>query len=233
MDAIWIGKAPEFELESTHHAPLFTELIFNYGNIFSVKGECIENNHSNNSHQIISGLKTSPFQTTVSGTYCNVGLILKPFFYGFLISKFQKKSVETLSQLLYEHLIEKQNTDFQILESYLFDFFKSYQIEKDLLKFENYISFEILGKGILRGFNNSLPITQKGFIQKFKRHYFLTPNQYIRLKQVNYAVQLLRKSESRKMTEIGLEAGFYDQSHFIKVFKKYCGLTPRNFLENT
>lgn len=229
VDAIWIAKKPRFEIESTHHAPLFTELIFNYGSFFAVQGEQIEENHINGSHHIISGLKTNPFQTVVSGYYCNVGLILKPFCYRVLLDKLQTKSMETISYLLYDYLVDVKKPDFKSMEPYLHDFFKYYQIEKDLLKFENYISFEILKTGFLREFSNSLTITQKGFIQKFKKHYFLTPNQYIKLRQVNYVISLLKHNQTKTMTEIGLEAGFYDQSHFIRVFKKYCGFTPKDF----
>ncbi|MCG8329668.1 MAG: hypothetical protein MI974_18375, partial [Chitinophagales bacterium] len=76
---IWIGKKQGVDLESMHHAALFTELIFNYGDQFQVSGQNIENYTNKESHYIISGLKTEPFQTKVFGSYNNIGLILKPF----------------------------------------------------------------------------------------------------------------------------------------------------------
>jgi len=42
-------------------------------------------------------------------------------------------------------------------------------------------------------------------------------------------MQLLQNSHTENLIHVGLDAGFYDQSHFIKVFKKFCGETPKNF----
>lgn len=230
---IWIGKKQGVDLESMHHAALFTELIFNYGDQFQVSGQNIENYTNKESHYIISGLKTEPFQTKVFGAYNNIGLILKPFCYGMLIRKFGTRAMDVISRVLYEYLLESNSPQFELIEIHLLKLFKDVEIDEDLMKFENHISSELLQKGALKKFNHSLSITQKSFIQKFKKHYTLTPNQYIKLKQVNYAIHLLKNSKkSEKLTQIGLEAGFYDQSHFIRIFKKFCGATPKQFIMN-
>jgi AraC-like DNA-binding protein len=35
------------------------------------------------------------------------------------------------------------------------------------------------------------------------------------------------------LTHIGLEAGYYDQSHFIKDFKEFSGTSPKKFLNQS
>ncbi len=233
VNLIWIGKGQDVDLQSSHHAALFTELIFNYGDQFQVSGQNIENFTDYKSHHIISGLKTEPFQTKVLGTYNNIGLILKPFCYGMLIRKFGTKAMKTVSDILYEYLFEPETPQFELIEMYLLKLFEDVNIDTDLQKFENDISAELLQKGALRKFNYLLSISQKSFIQKFKKHYTLTPSQYVKLKQVNYAIHhLMNNSKSGELTQVGLEAGFYDQSHFIKVFKKFCGVTPKQFHTN-
>lgn len=206
---------------------MFTELIFNFGDQFQVSGQNVENFGNKENHQIISGLKTQPFQTKVSGTYQNVGLILKPFCYGTLLNRFGTASLNMISDVLREYVLEPHIPQFNVIEPYLLELFQDMKLDSDILKFEQLISSQFLQKGSLRRFNQSLSITQKSFIQKFKKHYILTPSQYVKLRQVNYAIQLLQNSESEKMGEIGLEAGFFDQSHFIRVFKKFCGATPK------
>ena len=232
INLIWIGKEQGMDLQSTHHAALFTELIFNYGDQFQVSGQNIDNFSGYKSHHIISGLKTEPFQTKIFGIYNNVGLILKPFCYGILIRKFGAKIMNTISNILYEYLFEPDLPQFELVEIYLLKLFKDVNIDTDLQKFENHISSELLQKRALKKFNQSLSISQKSFIQKFKKHYILTPNQYVKLRQVNYAINLLNNSKLGELTQVGLEAGFYDQSHFIKVFKKFCGVTPKQFISN-
>ncbi|MNH99581.1 DNA-binding transcriptional activator FeaR [compost metagenome] len=82
---------------------------------------------------------------------------------------------------------------------------------------------------MLRDFSKLLPISQKSFIQKFRKHYFLTPSEYLNLYKVNKAILLLQNNSPERLTDIGLNAGFYDQSHFIRVFKKFSGYTPKEF----
>lgn len=229
VEIIWFGKSDNVDIKSSHHAALFTELIFNYGDTFNVKGQNIENLSNTDSHHIISGLKTKPFSTEVSGEYNSIGLILKPFCYGLLINKFGSKSMDILSEILFEYVYKPEKPDFKTTENHLIKLFKDFELDKDLIKFENYLSSETIQKGALKKFNLSLSITQKSFIQKFKKHYLLTPNQYIKLRKVNYAIQLIKKSNFEKLTHVGLDAGFYDQSHFIKIFKEFCGINPKQF----
>lgn len=230
VDLIWVGKAQNLEISSSHHAALFTELIFNYGDTFNVEGQNVQNLVSNNNHQILSGLKTEPFQTKISGTYGNIGLILKPFCYGMLYNKFGSKAMEHISELLYEHLFLPINPDIRKIEQPFLEIFKVSPIDSDLKKFEKYISNNLLEKRSLKDFNMSISISQKSFIQKFKKHFLITPSEYVKLKQVNFAIQLLQNNKSKKLLNIGLDSGFYDQSHFIRVFKSFCGVTPKQFL---
>lgn len=231
VDTIWVGKINRLELQGEHHAALFTELIFNYGNQFQIEGQNTAHFIHGDYHHIISGLKTEPFQTTVSGMYHNIGLILKPFCYGNLIQKLGTQPMHDLSDILYEYAFQPEKPEFKRAEPHLLQFFKGLPIDPDLAKFEKQISATFLQKKALRHFNQSLPITQKSFIQKFKKHYVLTPSQYVKLRQVNYVIQQLPRSKKISLTQLGLEAGFYDQSHFIRVFKKFCGITPRQFLQ--
>jgi AraC-like DNA-binding protein len=229
VDVIWIGKADDLNLNATHHAALFTELIFNYGDTFQVEGQHIENMVGASDHHIISGLKTAPFRTQTAGVYGSVGLILKPFCYGMLVDKFGTSAMQRVSEILYENLFVPDNARYDSVEKHLMKLFEDGHPDSDLQKFEQYISTEILQKGALKDFNLSLSISQKSFIQKFKKNYLLTPGEYAKLKQVNYAIQLLQNNKSEKLINVALDSGFYDQSHFIRVFKKFCGVTPKEF----
>ena len=62
----------------------------------------------------------------------------------------------------------------------------------------------------------------------FRRHYGCTLGDYVRRLRLDYASQLLARSE-RTLTTIALAAGFYDQSHFAHLFKLRFGVTPGDF----
>jgi len=62
------------------------------------------------------------------------------------------------------------------------------------------------------------------FIRAFKKQHGLTPVSYQLLKRINHAKRLI--GEGMSVTEVALEVGFYDQSHFTHYFKKYIGVAP-------
>jgi AraC family transcriptional regulator len=64
----------------------------------------------------------------------------------------------------------------------------------------------------------------------FRRHFRCTIGEYVRRLRIDFAAGEIANSD-RSLCEIGLEAGFSDQSHFSKVFKSQTGMTPGRFRE--
>lgn len=233
IEKVWVAKDDQFGLTVDHHAGLFTELIFNYGDKFQVLGENTESFSSSDDRYIISGLKTSPFRTSVAGRHQNVGFILKPNCYRFLVENFASSRMKILSEILFENLILPELPRFDEVHKYLLRFFQIAPLNEEFKIFERYISSDLMrGNGLFR-FNELISMTQKTFIDKFRKFYFLTPSQFVRLKQVNYATNLIRSNQVTSLSEIGMEAGFYDQSHFIRIFKKHHGCTPKQYRSST
>ncbi|MEA5065785.1 MAG: AraC family transcriptional regulator [Eubacteriales bacterium] len=72
----------------------------------------------------------------------------------------------------------------------------------------------------------------KFYLQKlFKRHIGLTPNEFLILFRLNQAKELLRTTQ-RPVGEISLEVGIPNASHFIKLFRRYEGVTPGVYRQN-
>jgi len=66
------------------------------------------------------------------------------------------------------------------------------------------------------------------FAKLFKQSTGASPHQYILQRRLERAKELLRKP-SMSLSEIGLESGFADQSHFTNVFRRFIGATPSKF----
>jgi AraC family transcriptional regulator len=63
----------------------------------------------------------------------------------------------------------------------------------------------------------------------FRVHYGTSPGGYVRRLRIGWAAEALRHAPDKHVTEIAHEAGFYDHSHFARVFKAATGLTPSRY----
>ena len=66
------------------------------------------------------------------------------------------------------------------------------------------------------------------FAELFRRSTGCTPHRYVVLQRIERAKQCLRES-GRSVTEVGLEAGFQNPSHFARVFRQIVGSSPSLF----
>lgn len=62
----------------------------------------------------------------------------------------------------------------------------------------------------------------------FARYFGCTLGEYLRKLRISRSLSLIKNSED-SLTEIALFCGFADQSHFIRVFKHYTGISPKNY----
>jgi AraC family transcriptional regulator len=65
----------------------------------------------------------------------------------------------------------------------------------------------------------------------FRRQYHCTVGEYVRRLRIDFACLQMTSSDT-PLAEIALDAGFADQSHFTKTFKRLMGMTPSEFLRH-
>ena len=71
------------------------------------------------------------------------------------------------------------------------------------------------------------------FARQFKRATGLPPHQYVIMRRVERAKQLLQGDGDVTLTEVAARTGFSDQSHFSHHFKQLVGVTPGRFRMRT
>ena len=79
----------------------------------------------------------------------------------------------------------------------------------------------------LRELETAIASNQHQIIRAFRRHLGITPHAYIMRLQVHRALSLLVDGE--RIVDAAAEAGFSDQSHLTKHFKRVCGMTPGKY----
>lgn len=70
--------------------------------------------------------------------------------------------------------------------------------------------------------------------RKFKECIGLNPKKLGNVFRLHHFLKLLKyKTDDTNLTAVCYDAGFSDQSHLIKEFKKHTGITPKEYLHNT
>ena len=64
--------------------------------------------------------------------------------------------------------------------------------------------------------------------REFRRFYRLTVGEYVRRRRIEVACRQISVTDF-PLIEIALAAGFFDQSHFARTFKKFTGMTPSEY----
>lgn len=66
-------------------------------------------------------------------------------------------------------------------------------------------------------------------LRSFKKNYQTSVHAYQTMLRINHAKAKLKSGKYRSITTVAQDAGFYDQSHFVKAFKDYSGTTPSEY----
>jgi AraC-like DNA-binding protein len=81
----------------------------------------------------------------------------------------------------------------------------------------------------LANLKKALPLSPRQIERKFKALIGTNMQSYLRLARFEKAKSLLESNQFTRLTDIGYEAGYYDQAHFSSEFKKLAGVAPKSY----
>ena len=73
-------------------------------------------------------------------------------------------------------------------------------------------------------------LSARRFIATFRDEVGLAPKVFCRLARFRRVIRALRKTEDVDWTDIALDCGYFDQSHFIHDFRSFAGVSPSAYL---
>lgn len=103
----------------------------------------------------------------------------------------------------------------------------SKQIDKLLLRARDYILASLDQDISIDDIAESASMSKFHFIRQFRLQYGITPHQYVLSCRVNLARKYIELGTP--LNQAALEAGFADNSHLNRHFKRIYGLTPKRF----
>lgn len=163
---------------------------------------------------------------------------LNNFIYTYFLLEYNKdlddlanKNFESIKSL--DSKIELINFGKEILNSYSANFSSSlHDNEHELIeKALKYINANFQKKITLLSVANKLHISKNYLCHLFKSKTGYKFCEYINLQRINLAKKLILQ-DKKNFEFIAFECGFSSQSHFSTTFKKYVGLTPKEYKRN-
>ena len=138
-------------------------------------------------------------------------------------NKHQRLYLESLQNLLAAHLLQFHCT-VQIRDVDISTGLSASKLQTVLDYIHDHLDSEI-GLGELAAV---VQLSSHHFGKLFKQSMSISPHQYVLRCRIARAKQLLA-SPQRSLVNIGQAIGFSDQSHFTNTFRRYTGLTPRQY----
>jgi AraC-like DNA-binding protein len=234
IDYIWYHEAAQVKISSYSIPFLHQELIINFGAHLSVTGTH-KQRFDYDLAGGISGLSSCPVITRVKGHYKAIGILLKPFglyrLFGFHAAKLDHcplrlHDIWGLHSLALVAQLESTPDPLEkirVLEKILLQVARPAVVPKEILALNEDISLQ---KGHIKSQLHNTRISSKKYIQTCHEVIGVTPKKYTQLRLVNAALTQIASHPSTSLTSVAYDNGFYDQAHFIRVFKSFAGITP-------
>lgn len=97
-----------------------------------------------------------------------------------------------------------------------------------------FLAIDYIRKNIDKAFNidevaSVACMSKQTFFRHFKNETGITPNDFILKEKITKAKFLLKKDFGRSITDIAYSLSFSSTSHFIQLFKKITGITPKKY----
>ncbi|MEM7028766.1 MAG: AraC family transcriptional regulator [Chloroflexota bacterium] len=82
----------------------------------------------------------------------------------------------------------------------------------------------------VKALSEQMGLSQKHLIDQFHKMVGLSPKQFARIVKFNQVLQAIDATKPVNWAEIALDCHYYDQAHFNRDFKAFCGFSPSTYL---
>lgn len=138
------------------------------------------------------------------------------------------REINLPEQLLNEQQLDKRLT---LINDFILKLSVSHSVDYSKILFATQELKDNIGPNALRDLQKKLNTTERSLQRLFESQAGISPKMLKRVWQFHAAFQQLNRYQFSKLTDIAYQHGFADQSHFIRVFREFTGLTPGEYLQ--
>jgi len=134
---------------------------------------------------------------------------------------------------LRDKIIEIQNplAKLKAVESFLSQRFMNRFIPNEYIHFAVGSILSLPQSCTLAWLTQEVGYSQKHLIKIFKDHVGITPKAFVKVSRFQNIILEIEKSHDLHWSTLALDAGYYDQSHFIHDFRHFSGFTPAQYYD--
>lgn len=185
------------------------------------------------------GQTTCHSEQKVRGKFRNIGVYLQPTALKtiFNIDAFelanQHISIDSLiTGPILEQLINAASTQDRIEIISRFFLKQIQNIELNTTKAD--FAVMLLQNGeTLKHVQTALNLSERSLERLIKQHVGISPKAFSRITRFQSALQALRQHDGRNLTDLAYQHDYFDQSHYIREFKTFTGMNPKQFIQQT
>ena len=134
-------------------------------------------------------------------------------------------------KILGEQILNAKATSerIKIIEAFLFRELADKKTIDNIVKSTVEIIFNANGQFSVNEFSKNTNINRRQLARKFSSNIGLSPKQLAKTIRIQATLKTLLNKEHTSLTNLAYENEYFDQAHFIREFKEFTGLTPKEF----
>ena len=145
-------------------------------------------------------------------------------------TKFNLNVQETLLDSLGEHLNQNEYEEaVKCLSDFILEIYLRKNFDKNTVDSAAQILYRDMGEVRIEELAKMCNVTQRTLQRNFNNRLGISPKSYASNVRFDTAKKKLSHNPNMDLTVLAHESGYYDQAHFIRDFKIYCGCTPSEF----
>lgn len=89
------------------------------------------------------------------------------------------------------------------------------------------------GSRTVRDLAREVGVSERGLERKFKRYVGLSPKAFSRIVRFQAVLRAIELNDTPDILDTAHHFGYYDQSHLIRDFQQYSGMSPSSYMDKT